>query len=110
MVLPVQGSGYSKCEKVHAGVQQPFDSNHCSLELGAQSFSKKLAASGVHSMQWSEGSLRIPPLIGKVSKLFDLSCVGGLRCRLRPADGCPSKAPPLTASITDHALPIRSYR
>ena len=53
-----------------------FDSNHCSLELRAQSFSKKLAARWIHSVQWSEGSLRIPPLIGKISKLFDLSCVG----------------------------------
>lgn len=65
----------------------------------AQSFSKELAACGIHSMQWSEGSLRIPPLIGKVGKLFDLSRVGGLRHQ-RLFRGFPSKASPLTINIS----------
>lgn len=105
MDVPAQGSSYGMIEGLVHLLKKTFkqSSNECSLESMAQSLSKELAACGVHRMQWSEGSLRIPPLIGKVGKLFDFSCIGGLRYE-RFFQGCPSKASPLTINMSDTLL------
>ena len=48
------------------------------LEAVAQGFSQKLAPYWIHGMQRPEGSVRVPPFAGKLSKLPNLLRIGRL--------------------------------